>query len=250
MYGRNCNFRGSTKIGFLGGAAVELDKKHNFKIYSGISAGAIINLLLPLGEYDLLKKSIVESDVDDLFKVKPANDKDQLTLGSIWRVVRGKNSLGAYTMKKLLKQYYKPEHHVRLQECGKIVIVGAVNFNTEDIEYCDITKVDYETALDWVTASSSIPITCEPVKIGDCYYYDGGVREHVSGIKVLNSGATSLCVVFSRPEHLELSENQQHWLPSNVFKVAVKTLRIMSKDITFEDEEKIKKRCKAKKKSL
>jgi len=235
---------GSTKIGFLAGSAIELCKRNNYQIITGISAGSIISLLLAIDEFDLLKKSILPIDTPDFFKKEPLNDKNNIKLSAIWRIITGECSLAEFTLTDLIKGIYTTQHHIKLKNCGKIVKIGAVNLNLKKIEYCDITKVDYELAIKWVVASSSIPVTTEPVKIGDYLYTDGGVFEHVGGLEAINSGATELDVVFSRPEVKELSHEDIYWEPKNVIDVLFKTLSVMSDNNSWNDEKIIKKTCK------
>lgn len=234
---------GSTKIGFLAGAAIELCKRNDYQIVTGISAGSIISLLLAIGEFDLLKESILPIDTPNFFKHEPLNDKNNITLSAIWRVITGKPSLAEFTLESLIKNIYQSTHHIRLQESGKIVKVGASNLNLKRIEYCDITKVDYELALKWVVASCSIPVTTEPVKIGNFFYVDGGVLEHIGGLEAIDSGATSLDLVFSRPENEESSHDDIDWEPKNVIDVLFRTLSVMSDNNSHNDEKLIMKTC-------
>jgi predicted acylesterase/phospholipase RssA len=238
---------GSTKIGFLSGAAIELMKTHNYDIITGISAGSIISLLLAIEEFEVLQEAVYNCTQDDFFDVKPLNDKGAITTSSIFRVLTGKHSLGKFTLTKLLKRYYSPEMHERLQNTGKIVKVGAVNMNLIQIEYCDITRVEYETALKWVVASSSIPLATEAIKIGDYYYYDGGVLEHVGGMEALESGAEYLDVIYSRSEKLEPVAKDIAWKPKNIFSVVMRTLDVMATNISLENESEIDLYCKYKK---
>lgn len=235
----------STKIGFNAGVCVELCKNFNYDIFTGISGGAIICLLLPLGEFDILQKSIFETDIHDFFSIPPLTNNDKITFKGLIRILTGKNSIGKYNIKTLLKKYYTPELHIKMMNSGKIVIVGATNYNTKKIEYCDITKVDYDTCLDWVVASTSIPLACEPILINRNYYFDGGVVEHVSGLKAIDLGGLSLDVVFSRPKNRDLEID--NWKPNNILKIGDRTFDILSRDVTYQDEDKILLRCEAEK---
>lgn len=232
---------GSTKISFLCGAAIELMKQNNYDIITGISAGAIICLLLGIKNYDTLKISVTESTTKDLFTVQPTKDNGKISLRAILRVISGKKSLGKYAMNDLLRKYYSTEDHIQNQNSGKIIKVGAVNLNTFKIEYCDITKVDYDTALNWVVASSSIPIATECVKIGDYYYVDGGTLEHIGGMTTIEDGATSLDMIFSRTE--VASSINSDWKPKNILDVMMRTLSVMSNNTTYENESEIKLTC-------
>lgn len=234
---------GSTKISFLAGSAIELMKENDYDIITGISAGAIICLLLGIKNYPTLKLSVTDSTDDDLFDLKPTKDNGNISIRALLRVISGKESLGKYAMNKLLRKYYTIEDHIKNQESGKIIKVGAVNLNLVRIEYCDITKVDYDTALNWVVASSSIPIATECVKIGDYYYVDGGVLEHVGGMQAIEDGATTLDVIFSRPDKMELLDKDIDWKPKNILAVMMRTLSVMSSNVTFENESEIKLTC-------
>jgi predicted acylesterase/phospholipase RssA len=230
---------GSTKIGFLAGSTIELCKKNNYDIITGISAGSIISLLLAIGEYELLKESVLPIDTPDFFKTEPMTDENKIKLSAIWRIIISKTSLAEFTLDDLIRKIYTSEHHQRLQRSGKMVKVGAANMNLKRIEYCDITKVDYELAIKWVVASSSIPVATDLVKIGNYLYTDGGVFQHVGGLEAIESGARELDVVFSRPEKQELTHADINWDPKNVVEVLFKTLSLMSDNNSWNDEDLI-----------
>ncbi len=232
---------GSTKISFLAGAGSIMNQHNDYDIYTGISAGSIVNLLLPINKYNVLKEAIINSTTDDFFSVKPMNKKGKISIIGLFRILLGKPSIGKYNLHSLLKIYYTPDDHIQLQNSGKIVIVGAVNYNLEQLDYCDVSKVDYETALKWVVASSSIPIATEPIKIGDFYYCDGGIMEHVSGLHALNLGATEIDVIFSRPDEIEKQDIL--WTPKNILKINQKLLNMMPDKISLNDETIIKEYC-------
>lgn len=234
---------GSTKIGFLTGASIELCKKNNYDIITGISAGSIISLLLAIGEYDLLRDSILPIDSDKFFEKEPMTDDNKIKLSAIWRIIIGKKSLADYKLKDLIRSIYTSEHHDKLQTSGKVVKVGAANLNLKKIEYCDISKKDYETTLTWVLASSSIPIMTDLVEINNYVYTDGGVFEHIGGMEAIEEGATILDLVFSRPKDIELSSDDKNWRPKSIFDTLFKVISVMSDNNSFNDESVIKKEC-------
>lgn len=64
-------------------------------------------------------------------------------------------------------------------------------------------KLTYELFLKHTVASSAIPIYCEPVKIGDDYFWDGGVQEHNASAYVIDKHKdeiSELVSIYSRPE--------------------------------------------------
>lgn len=234
---------GSTKIGFLAGAAIELCKRNNYQIITGISAGSIISLLLAIGEFDLLKESILPMDSNKFFKKEPMTDDNKIKLSSIWRILTGEKSLSEFKLDDLLRSIYTKEHHEKLKNSGKIVKVGAANLNLKRVEYCDITKLDYDYALKWVIASSSIPIMTDLIEIGNFVYTDGGVFEHIGGMEAIRSGATILDLVFSRPEDIELTTKETSWRPKSMFDTSFKVISVMSDNNSFNDENMIKREC-------
>ncbi len=59
----------------------------------------------------------------------------------------------------------------------------------------DMKQDDYRC----IMASSSIPVACKPVKIGDFYYYDGGLSDAIPVQKALDDGCDRLVVILSKP---------------------------------------------------
>lgn len=59
----------------------------------------------------------------------------------------------------------------------------------------DIVRDDYRA----VMASCALPGFCRPVKVGDRYYYDGGVADSIPLHHAIEHGCTKMVVILSNP---------------------------------------------------
>lgn len=84
----------------------------------------------------------------------------------------------------------------KLKNSGKLLRVGAVNFNTG--EY-DCGAENNDNIISWIMASSSFPIFFPMQKIGDHYWTDGGVTEIAPLTDVIKLGATEVDIILATP---------------------------------------------------
>lgn len=68
----------------------------------------------------------------------------------------------------------------------------------------DIVRDDYRA----VMASCALPGFCRPVKVGDRYYYDGGVADSIPLHHAIEQGCTKMVVILSNPRNFV--KNQRH----------------------------------------
>ncbi len=82
--------------------------------------------------------------------------------------------------------------------------VGAVNINTGEMYYADPLEQYF---IDFVRASSSIPLLMPVVQIGGDHrkaYLDGGLREVVPIKKAIEDGATEIIAIATHPKHRDM----------------------------------------------
>ena len=84
----------------------------------------------------------------------------------------------------------------KLKNSGKLLRIGAVNFNTGKYGIC--TEKD-DNVIDWVMASSSYPIFFPMQKINGEYWTDGGITEIAPLTDAIELGATEIDVILSSP---------------------------------------------------
>lgn len=86
-----------------------------------------------------------------------------------------------------------------LKICPVKVKVGAVNVQSGEIKYVTPNDANF---LDYVRASSSIPMLMPAIAIGDQMYLDGGLREVAPIRQAIADGATEIVVIACHSPHL------------------------------------------------
>ena len=77
----------------------------------------------------------------------------------------------------------------------EVAVTNAVTGKPEYYSKHDMHKDDYE----YVKASSCIPAVCRPRKIGENYYYDGGLSDAIPVQRAFNCGCDKVVVILSKP---------------------------------------------------
>jgi len=232
---------GSTKIAALAGASIYTLRDYDYTpdYISGISAGGILAVPLALQLYDEVEELATTFSYDDIFNIKPVNDKGKITLDAIWRVITGKQSLGAQdnlvkTMKKLVPDTLFDLYQKR--SAFPVCILGMVDFQSGKRFYINMKTVSYSVFLSSVKATSSIPVFVESVEMPwKGYFYDGGVRDHIGSHYLMeNFEMDEHISLYSRPEDYDISEGA--WKPKNIYTVLQRTIDIMGVEISKNDE--------------
>ena len=226
---------GGSKGAFLGGEFQALvEQGLDWDLYVGCSTGSILNTLSPLGDYERLKEAYTSVNQDSIFpKVNPFTKKGKINIwNAIWRIIRGKNSLGeADGLIPLMKQFYKVEDFYAIKRAGKEVFNCTTNYTTGEVEYFSNFDTIYDTYLQSVLASASVPLGFDLVNINGFEYLDGGVMEHVPIQKAINEGATEIDVLISRPKVYP----KDNWEPDGILDVLMRTIDLMEREISYSD---------------
>lgn len=231
---------GSTKIAALAGASIYTLRDYGYEpdYICGISAGGILAVPLALGMYDEVERLVKDFTYDDIFSIKPVNNKGKIRLESIWRVITGKQSLGAQDSLITTVSELIPEHTFERYQKNNFApcFLGMVDFVTGSRTYLNMKTVPYHIFLTAVKATSSIPVFVESVKMPwGGYYYDGGVRDHIGAAWLMeNCKMDEHISIYSRPEDYNITEVD--WKPKNAYVVLQRTLDIMSVEISKDAE--------------
>jgi len=227
---------GSTKISFLAGVAIGLHDRHEYDTYVGTSSGAILAFCLANGKRFQVERKAMSFKITDVFKDDPNSIK-----GKLKAIGRGltKNYLFDQsrlkeTIRNVVDQYdfYK----WRNQDSTPDALVCAVCVETGAIVLKDLKTVDYEEALDWVMASSSVPVFTKPILINGLHYADGGLREHLplaSYLEEFYNQDDTIDAVFSRPKEL----NNVVKYPKGIIGMLRRSLTILNWEVSKNDEE-------------
>lgn len=232
---------GSTKIAALAGASIYTLRDYNYKpdYISGISAGGILAVPLALQMYDEIHELATTFTYDDIFSVKPVNEKGKITLQALWRIISGKESLGVQdNLIKTVSKLVTPHMFELYQKKSTfpVCVLGMVDFKTGKRVYLNMKNQPYDVFLAAVKATSSIPIFVESVQMPwQGYYYDGGVRDHIGSHWLMENYEMNQHIsVYSRPQNYDITEAK--WKPKNVYTVLQRTIDIMNVEISKNDE--------------
>lgn len=237
----------------IGGGALKISGEYGIlkKIYpeykpdyiAAVSAGAILAFVLPtleVRDYNLYGHFLTNIKDKDLWKTKPLTKNGGFSASAVLRAIAGYSSFGDMSnLKNTLRKIVSEERFNRYIVNGreKGIFVGSVCYNTGHRAFIDLKKCKYEEAINWVLASSSIPVYTEPYEYNKYFYYDGGVRDHNPGswlIEEFGKDLEQLVSIYSRPKDYNMID--QNWKPSNIYKVLERTLEIMQIEISKSNE--------------
>lgn len=188
----------------VGAIQAVLEKGFKPDMIYGISAGALNSTFMVHKSYELYKKAgVIDWNQVNMeligFWIKnitKPNDigilKSRFMLGFDTILSRFDGILDTSPLHNSLDKTVDIEN---LQKSNIKLKVGAVNINTGNIYYAS-PKDDH--FLDYVKASSSIPVLMPAVAIGGNYrnvYLDGGLREVVPIKKAIEDGATEIYAI-------------------------------------------------------
>jgi len=107
--------------------------------------------------------------------------------------------------------------------------IGVTNFLTGDIEYIDPqSNLNF---LDYVIASTSIPISMPAMIIKNEPYYDGGIRDIAPLKPAIQSGADTIVAILCQPKVLGKTNIDYR----NAFNLAKRVIDIMTNEIENND---------------
>ncbi|MBK9511186.1 MAG: patatin-like phospholipase family protein [Cytophagaceae bacterium] len=179
----------------------------------GISAGAL-NASFMVNEaghqfaknktvdWDLVNKKLLRFWLENI--TKPADIgilKSKWSLGIDTLMSRFDGLLDTNPLHEKLKKYIDL---TTLRRSPIALKVGAVNINTGEMHYADPLEQHF---LDYLRASSSLPIIMPAIQIGGDYknaFLDGGLREVVPVKKAIEDGATEIYAIATHPKKRDM----------------------------------------------
>lgn len=200
----------ATKIAAHAAHGKYLFKDNKPDVIGGVSSGSLIILPLLLGKHDLLKEITTSLELNDIFKISPVNKKGNITLRGYIRGLR-KGAFGEMGLEPMIEKFVTEEEYNNLMINPEtpIIYIGVTNMTKGKFELIKINNLPYKEAVQWLIASSTIPLYCNPVKIGDYQYYDGGLVYHNPAteiIRLYDNKITEVISVYSRPKYYNESQ--------------------------------------------
>jgi predicted acylesterase/phospholipase RssA len=194
---------GATKIGALAAHGKNILKEYKPDVMVGVSAGSILTLPMLLGKHEEIKDLVTSLKFSDFFPKSPVNKKGKITPSGYFRGIT-KGAFGVMNLKKTLTRFVSEGEFNEFRSGETKIYSGVFNMTKGEFELVLINSLSYDEYFLYTTASSTIPVYCNPVKIGQFYYYDGGLKYHNAASHFIsNNGTKELISVYSRPEKNE-----------------------------------------------
>jgi NTE family protein len=200
---------GSIKGAFQAGAikAVIENKMYPEFLY-GISVGSLNATFInhEAGKqgvpFEQLNWQTIGNNLISFWKEKVKQPSDLITkrgfLGLAINILRGKFD-GVSDTRPLRELVKKTVSLANLQKSPLKQKVGTVNFINGDITYA---IPDFPDFLDWVIASTAIPVAMPAMLISKTPYFDGGLRDIAPLKPAIKSGADTVVAILCQPEIL------------------------------------------------
>lgn len=201
--------------------------------FVGCSTGSLLITKIAAEEFEELKQMYTSVDMDSIFSVNPYNKKGKLSIwNAIHRLIKKKTSLGeSGNLKKLLLRNFTKSDFEFLNQINKTLIVTAVNMTKGEVEYFQANQLSYESFVDMIIASTSVPIAMDLVNYNNCQYLDGGIMEHIPIEKAIKDGATEIDIIVHRPKEFK----NDNWKPDNMLDVLTRTIDLLQREVSFSD---------------
>ncbi len=260
----NLSGGGTRIVGIYTVARTLINNGYRPNVISGVSAGSYLALPLALGYFEKIDLLVNSLTLDNMFNVKPVDLKGNITLASIWRIIKGQYWIGDQTKSlELVKaavssgdfeewKYNENADSSVYQGPYPDCFVSTVDFRSGSKELINLRECSYENALNFILGSGSIPFFTKGVDIQyggqQNLFFDGGLRNHIASVSTLNKFLREgkkidhSISVFARPEDYRIPEAPT-WMPSDVSTVIQRSLDIMGIEISKKDEEMEKLIC-------
>lgn len=138
-------------------------------------------------------------------------------------------------LKRLLKAHIDSGN---VKNCPADFLVGAVNLLSGAIEYK--TQVD-DNIIDFILASSSMPILFPHVSMNSKLYYDGGIRDNAPLRHVIKEGATEIILILTQTNPMEKLEIGKSLKPKKITHLIDRSIDILLNDVLVDDLKELKK---------
>ncbi len=228
---------GGGSWGAWGGGAIEALKKDqgkDYDLYVATSTGSLLCPLASQNNFLKLREAYTAVTQESIFDVNPFTKKGGVNfLNAIWRVIRGKKTLGeSKNLRDRINVFFPETDFNTLKNSMSEVVVTVVNTTTENIEYKSSKDCNYTDFCDWVWASACSPVFMTLVEKEGCQYIDGGIMEHIPIQYAIEQGATEIDVIIHRTQtNIIDSQNKI----KNVFDHFMKVIKIMHRELSTDD---------------
>ncbi len=221
---------GGSKGAYATGALYHLlyDLQLDFQILTGVSVGAINAAFL--AQFSNGQEQLAAQKLRDLWSKLDNKDvyKRWWPFGqyhALWK-------LGFFDSSPLHQLIQDNISLDKIRASGKHVSIGLVSLTSGKYKVFNQTDDHF---IDAVIASASFPCLFEPVKIGDEFYTDGGVKTIAPIMTAIDLGATEICAIVTSPE----TRDKKFFHKLSIIDIMTRSFDLYTEKIMSNDIEKV-----------
>lgn len=223
---------GGSKFAFVAGElAYHIGVRgHDWDEYYGTSAGALAALIASTGDAELLKTTATTMSNKDIWSKNPMRRNGKLNYRNLFlKLAFKKDALGSTSnLRKQIEKFYTEEMFNEIRE-SKLVAACASNYTAGGVYFGHNIVYDYKTFLDFVWASTCVPVLCEPVSIQGEKFQDGGLLLNTPIQQAIDNGCDEIDVFLLSPKP---SISSDGWEGSTLTDYAGRSIEMMSSYIS------------------
>jgi predicted patatin/cPLA2 family phospholipase len=215
------------------GTLAALNKSYN--IVAGVSTGALMAPLVALQNFPLLKEAYTSVSQENIFSVNPFTKNGKINIpNAVWRVVRGKTTLGeTETLKQTIRKFLVEADYHLLQNSGKEVVVACQEISRlpSRVFYFSTRQTAYHDFLDWLWAAANAPVVSSILYKDGGEWTDAGLTELLSLQYLIKRGCKEIDVILHRPRQETVQEKPvQH-----IFNLVMRLFDIQREALESDD---------------
>ena len=185
-----------------GFAKAMYESGRDYRLYGGTSAGALIMGPIALKKFDQLETLFQHITNRDVYNVNPLTKKGNFKFfKNIWRGLIGRNSLGeTKKLRLLLEQMISEKEYQALKSLKTELFCITTNFGQQrEVVKCSENE-SYSDMLDWIWASSTVPVIMKPLEKEGQIWVDGGLVDNTPIDHAFQRGVRHIDVICLYPE--------------------------------------------------
>lgn len=247
---------GATKfVALLEGMRIAIEEQKIIPTdFVGVSAGSLASFIaaISIKNPDLFNTALnlgLNLTMNDFFQTKPVDDKGKMIYWTIiLRLLQGYNSLGVQDIKTFFRKNISEKLYLEWVNDKEspnvwIMTVRPRDFKRRLINLKD-PKLSYEDCLNWISASTHIPVFAQPIEMYDEEsnqlekWVDGGIRNHNASPKFIDRFGDEILELYSfysRANTVNLKD-EPNW-DNNVMTILSRVLQGMALEISKRDSQ-------------
>ena len=181
--------------------------KYKADVMTGVSSGWIVVLCIALEKLSILQAFALALRLDQIFGFVPVKEDGNFRKLALIRLMIKGSAGDSKGIEKSIRAFITEQEWEKFKATSSTrLFAGVTNYTRNNFKLVEASKLNYEDMIQISVASATIPIYCDPIKIDNDLYVDGGVYEHNPAdylvSKLYKEGCTieKLVSVYSRPK--------------------------------------------------